>query len=166
MIQWNTSDGVSTPQNTGEFEAGNLSGRFELEHGQKLKKVLTYQINVLKYLDAPFWISQSMIEIEPSLRQNLGLNMSFGAWSLLVQSSSRKNDLFPGADPGSLKTPVVIHSLGASYRFDRKQSSIQAQFLIDNVLNTPNHFLRAYAMPGRVLRIELIYKRVPQKQSK
>lgn len=167
MIQWRSESGASTPFNTGDFSAVNLTGRFELIHRTKLKKMLSYQMTLLDYLDAPFWINSSAQKnIDPSIRQNLALNVQLNEWSILAQSSSRKNDLFPGAEPSTVETPIVIHDLGFAYQKTWEKCSVEAQILMENVLDTPNHFLRSYAMPGRIIRMNLILKWIPKNQDK
>ena len=162
MIQWQTVDAVSTPVNTGDYAAGNAGCKVEIEHGSKVKKLFGYQLNALKYFDDPFWINNSNRTNDPQLRQTFSLNVKFKNWSMFEQSTYRKNDLFPGAEANTSLEAIIIHDIGIGYLYVWGQHTIHTQITVENIQNTPNHFLRAYAMPGRVIKLNLILKRTPK----
>jgi vitamin B12 transporter len=154
MIQWlPNSAGVFRPINSGDADIQQVQAEIFLERKGKIGFNIMAKVLVQEYLNAPFWLNDHQLE-QNNVRASLDGNLEYKSFHLNAAWRYRQNDYFPGIPANWRFNELHLFDLGLGKLISGKRSNMMLLLQCQNLLNTPQQFLPATAMPGRVVEIQ------------
>lgn len=161
MIQWlPNSLGVFRPLNSGKAEIQEVELQLFLERKAKVMMNLMAKFQLQNYLNAPFWLAKHQLD-QNNVRTSVDGNITYKRYHLNAAWRFRQNDYFPGIPENWRFNQVHLFDLGLGTHFSKQGSNFRLLLQCQNIFNTPQQYLPAVAMPGRVWEIQLQYSIKP-----
>lgn len=153
MIQWLPSDLGFQPVNTGGTAFQTISTNLAWRLPTRIQTDLSWEGNFVKYEDLPYWLEEE--QVNWNIRQAAMVQIGFKGLSVMYRVTHRANDYFVGAAFGQDDESVTIHHAGISKKFKTKSFNASCQITVQNLSDDANNLLTSYAMPGRVLELQI-----------
>lgn len=154
MIQWlPNSTGVFRPINSGDADIQQVQATLFVERKGQIGFNILAKVLLQDYLNAPFWLNDHQLE-QSNVRTSVDGNVAYKSFHLNAAWRYRQNDYFPGIPANWRFNELHLFDLGLGKRISGKRSIIVLLLQCQNLLNTPQQYLPAAAMPGRVWEIQ------------
>ena len=160
MIQWLPSDIGFQPVNTGRTAFQSISTNLAWKLPTKIKTDLSWEGSFVKYENLPYWLEGE--QISWNIRQAAMIHFGYQGWSFMYRVTYRANDYFVGAAFGQNDESVTVHHTGVSKKIQTKSFNATCQINVQNLWDVANNLLTSYAMPGRMLELQINFEINPK----